>query len=99
MKFKDKVITHKMDPRKILRGKISLEAEKNKTSSFFSRGRDYCVDELVIERLYEVYKDNIKHINIYSYEDKIEIKKAYPSFFNFEQNGPHYKVTKKIHLL
>tara|TARA_R110001592_G_scaffold332604_4_gene616092 strand:- start:28 stop:315 length:288 start_codon:yes stop_codon:yes gene_type:complete len=83
-----------MEPKEILKNKILDKTGKNMTNSFFSRGRDYFVDELIIWRLYEIYKNNINDTNIYTYDDKKEIKKAYPGLFKFEQMETFYKVTK-----
>ncbi len=55
-----------MEPKEILKNKILDKTGKNMTNSFFSRGRDYFVDELIIGRLYEIYKNNINDTNIYT---------------------------------
>ena len=76
--------------------KISETGFKQKKEyKFYQRGRDYCVDEVLIGKLYDVYNQVKKETNINDYEEKKEIKFAYPGFFSFEQQQNFYKVTKK----
>ena len=79
-----------------LKKRISQDIEKNITSSFFSRGRDYCLEESIIRKLYDIYTGKTKYTYIYDFEDKVEIKKAYPSFFEISQKTYHWKITKKL---
>lgn len=71
------------------------EKKKKDKEIFFQRGRDYYVDEQLIERLYDVYIGKKLETVIATYEEKKEVKDAYPSTFSFEQKRDIYKVKIK----
>lgn len=84
-----------MDPKELVKKKLSMKVEKDLEEKFYRRGRDYFVDELVIWDLYKIFTKNKEERYIMSYEDKKEINTAYPDLFNFEQIELGYKITKK----
>ena len=55
--------------------------------NFYNRGRHCSVDEILIWDLYEIYRRNKIHVYVMTYEDKLEIKRAYPSYFNLNKKG------------
>jgi hypothetical protein len=84
-----------MHPSEMLKKKIKDNNESKKSNDFFQRGRVYCVDEILLGKLYDVFRGVKKETNINDYEEKKEIKFAYPGIFSFEQQQTFYKVTKK----
>ena len=89
-------MTAVFDPKEMLRKKVLLQVEKQIESKFCERGRDYLVDELTLGNLYDVKIGKKIYTYVYSYEDKIEVKKAFPRIFCFTQEGSSYKITKKV---
>ena len=83
-----------MDPRDLMKKKLSEKVEKDLREKFYQRGRDYLVDEIVLWDLYKIYTKNKEERYIMSYEDKKEISAAYPKLFNFEKIDHGYKITK-----
>jgi hypothetical protein len=88
-------LRRKMNPKELIKNKIIYETERKLQAEFFEKGRHYLVDENAIHSLYKVFNNRIESTMINTYEDKLEIKKAYPHFFIFEQVGFSYKITKK----
>lgn len=84
------------DPKEMLRKKVLIEAERELMLKFYQRGRDYFVDEVILGNLYDVKIGKKLYTYIYSFEDKIEVKKSYPGIFCFTQEGTLYKITKKV---
>mgnify|MGYP003122939003 CR=1 FL=1 len=82
------------EPKEIIKNKIVFEMEKDLRDKFFKRGIDYLVDYILIGRLYDVHSGIKIETIVNSYEDKVEVAKAYPKFFNFTQVGVGYKITK-----
>ena len=88
-------MTAVFDGKEMLRKKVLLQAEKEMESKFYKKGRDYLVDEVTLGNLYDVKIGKKIYTYVYSYEDKIEVKKAFPGIFCFTQEGTSYKITKK----
>lgn len=84
------------DPTEMLKKKVLIQAERELMLKFYQRGRDYFVDEAILENLYNVKIGKKIYTYINNFEDKIDIKKAYPGIFNFTQEGFSYKITKKV---
>ena len=84
------------NPKEMLRKKVLIQAERELMLKFYQRGRDYCVDEVILENLYNVKIGKKIYTYINNFEDKVEIKKAYPDIFYFTQEGFSYKITKKV---
>ena len=84
------------DPKEMIKNKIVLKMEKDLKDKFFKRGIDYLIDYFLICSLYDVHSGIKIEARVNSYEDKVEVAKAYPKFFNFTQEGIGYKITKNI---
>ena len=69
--------------------------ERDMYMKFYQKGEDYMVDENLIICLYEIYTKNKSEIYFMNHEDKKEIAKAYPGFFNYKQINYGYEISKK----
>lgn len=74
------------------------EKKKKDREVFFQRGRDYYVDEQLLEKLYDVYIGKRLEAIISTYEEKKEVKNAYPHIFSFNQKRDIYKVQLKVNI-
>ena len=84
-----------MDTKELLKKKLELQAERRKYLEFHKRGYDYCIDEMLISNLYDIHTKNMKESFIMTYEDKKDVKKAYPGLFDFQPMEYGYMITKK----
>lgn len=81
-----------MDVKKLIRER----AERDMYMRFYEKGRNYMVDENLIIGLYNVYTKNKEETYIMTYEDKVEVTKAYPGLFNYTQKGFMYIISKRV---
>lgn len=85
-----------MDPKELLKTKIILQAEREMYLKFHKMGYDRCIDEMLISNLYDIHTKNKRESFIMTYEDKKDVKSAYPGLFRFQQMEHGYIITKKI---
>lgn len=80
-----------MEPKDLIKNKIAKEM----FTKFHKKGCDYMIDENLIIDLYNIYTKNKKEVYIMTHEDKVEVTKAYPGLFNYNQEGYYYTITRK----
>ena len=80
-----------MEPKDLIKNKIAKEMFEK----FHKKGLDYMIDENLIIDLYNIYTKNKTEVYIMTHGDKVEVTKAYPGLFNYNQKGYYYIITRK----